>query len=112
MKMRQAAYTVPRCIDEDIMPAKQKVLLMFLFGDSDYAGRCNPGYEAMKQAIIEKPGETGCNSTIRRYLKNLTALGWIFCTKKTQGRMTIFLRIPPRFVEAKEPAKLLEVVSQ
>lgn len=78
------------------MPAKARVLLVYLFSLSEFAGGCRPGYEQMRYAMRSKDGENGCNSTIRRQLLYLKRKGWIFEMRKTNARMYIWIQIPAR----------------
>lgn len=113
MKIRQYQFTIPKCIFDEPMPAKQFVLLCFLFSKSDFGGMARPGYAAMKRAIRGKEGEVGCDSTIRRMLVSLQKLGWIWHIKRSNGIAAIYLRIPPRLVKKQksEDDSLLGIVS-
>lgn len=112
MRIKVKGYYAPKCAHEEPMPCKARCLLLYLFSISRPGGECRPGYEGMKQAIRDKPGEKGCDATIRRYLKRLKKEGWIFHMRRTQGRMMIYLQIPFRFRVKTEVVESISVLSQ
>lgn len=104
MKMKETRFSVPFCIFAEPMPAKARVLLVYLFGQSDFGGVCRPGYSEMQRAIRDKPSENGSRTTVRRWLGYLEKQGWIFHMKRTNGNMAIWLQVPPRY-RSRERAK-------
>ena len=115
MKFKERRFSIPFAIFDEQMPSKAFKLLVYLFGEADFAGHCRPGYEAMRLAIRDESGENGSPATVRRYLHYLEKRAWIFHMKKTNGRMAIYIQIPPRFKakskDKKEAVPMLSVVS-
>lgn len=111
MRIRQERFSLPWCILDEPMPSKALNLLMFLFRESDFEGLSRPGYAAMQKAVRDDPRENGSKTTVRAHLKYLEERGWIFHMKKTNGRMAIWLQIPPRLRPSKkEQVKRISVV--
>lgn len=93
------------------MPSKAVKLLLYLFQRADFEGLCRPGYASMQRAVRDDPRENGSKTTIRAHLQYLEARGWIFHMKKTNGKMAIWLQIPPRMrTTKKDEVKRISVV--
>lgn len=112
MRFPEKAFSVPFCIFTEKMPSKAFKLLVYLFSQSDFSGYSCPGYNHMRKAICDTDAANGCNSTVRRYLSFLEKKAWIFHMKKTNGKMGIWLQIPPRFRLQKRRISLISEVSR
>lgn len=110
MKIAQARFSVPSCALDEPMPSKAYKLLSYLLRESDYAGVCRPGYDAMRKIMRDKLRDNGSDTTVRKHLLWLKGDGWIFNMKKTNARMVIWLQIPPRYRPAKLPKTTISVV--
>lgn len=110
MKIAISKFSVPDCALDEPMPSKAFKLLAFLLRESDYAGACRPGYDAMRRALRDSTNDNGSNHTVRKYLKVLDKMGWIFTMKKTNARMAIWMQIPNRFRRHAAPKTTLSVV--
>lgn len=91
------------------MDAKARLLLVFLFRESDIKGCAGPGYIAMQKAISDL-GHEGSRATVRKHLKWLREHGWIWEMRKTNARMWIWLRIPAQYRVFEKPKNLISVV--
>lgn len=92
------------------MPSKAFKLLAFLIRESNFAGACRPGYDAMRLAIRDTIKDNGSNHTVRRCLKSLDKSGWVFAMRRTNSRMDIWIQIPHRFRKEKAPETPISVV--
>ncbi len=110
MKISQSRFSVPFCVFTDPMPAKQRCLLVYLFSISSIEGGCEPGYTAMKNALRDHIGDKGSNTTVRKHLEGINADGWVFAMHRTNGKMRIWLKIPPRHKKADKQMQLISVV--
>lgn len=107
MKFPEKRFSVPFCVFSEPMPSKALKLLLFLLSRSDFSGFSQPGYSEMVKAIRDDPAENGCHNTVRTYLKLLEQKAWIFHMRRTNGKMGIWLQIPPRFRHRKSKSQSL-----
>lgn len=86
---------------DDLTP-KTRLILIFLFQVSDMAGRCAPGYDAIK-----KGAKITSRVTVAEAIQVLRQRGWFHFIKKRNGKNAVFhLRIPPRFQEEEKAANV------
>lgn len=96
MKVAQKRFSVPFCILDEPMPAKALKLLIHLLSISSVDGACRPGYAQMRRAIREHEDCKGSDATVRKHLAYLMEKQWISHMRRTNSKMIVWLRIPPR----------------
>lgn len=110
MKVTQRRFSVPFCVLDEPMPSKALKLLVYLFSISSLDGACRPGYEHMRRIMRDHERCKGSDTTVRKHLDYLVEMQWISHIRKTNARMIVWLRIPPRLRPVEVPKTTIAIV--